>query len=148
MVARRRRTVPTYLVRRRGQWCGRFRHVDSLSIEHWPRKVSPSPLDYQRSLAWVAAWRLDWIRDHEVALRAAEDERQRPPTLGELWAPTRPIAGSAGPGGWARRPAARSGSGRRSGGKPPTRTSPRLGSPPGETACRESRRLSARTLNA
>jgi hypothetical protein len=27
---------------------------------------------------------MDWIRDHEAALRTAEEERQRPPTLGEL----------------------------------------------------------------
>jgi integrase len=83
MPGRKRRSAPTYLVQRRGKWHGRFRHVDSLDNVHWPCEVSPCPLDYQRSLAWVAAWRLDWIRDHEAALRSGEEERQRPP-LGEL----------------------------------------------------------------
>jgi len=84
MPSRIRRSAPTYLVKRRGKWHGRFRHIDSLGSENWPCEISPHPLDYQRSLAWAPACRMDWIRAHETELRAAEVERQRPPTLGEL----------------------------------------------------------------
>ena len=83
-MAVRRRSAPTYLVRLRGRWHGSFHYVDSLAGEHWRRAVSPYPFDYQRSLAWAAAWRLDWIRQHEAELRQVEEESRRPPILGEL----------------------------------------------------------------
>ena len=84
MASHKRRSAPTYLVRLRGRWHGSFHYVDSLGSECWRRAVSPYPSDYQRSLAWAAACRLDWIRQHETELRQAEEERKRPPTLGEL----------------------------------------------------------------
>jgi integrase len=84
MVARRRRSAPTYLVKRRGKWHGRFRDVDSLGQEHWVCEISPSPLDYQQSLTWAAGWRLEWIRTHEAELREAQEEKRRSPTLGDL----------------------------------------------------------------
>jgi integrase len=84
MAARKRRSAPTYLVKRRGKWCGRFRHNDSLGQVHWPCEVSPRPLDYQESLNWAPAWRLEWIRKHEAELRAFEEEQRRPPSLEEL----------------------------------------------------------------
>jgi integrase len=86
MAVRKRRSAPTYLVKRRGKWHGRFRHVDSLGQAHWPCEVSPNPADYQRSLTWAPGWRLDWIRAHETELRELQDEAQRPPTLEELLA--------------------------------------------------------------
>ena len=148
MPTHKRRSAPTYLVKRREKWHGRFRHVDSLGTEHWPCEVSPFPLDYQRSLAWVAAWRLDWIRDHEAALRTAEEERQRPPTLGELLDTyeadcrergTRWVGHEASRAKWLQETLGRE--------TPYTDlTPPRIAA--WRAALRESRQLSARTLNA
>ncbi|MGD1146932.1 MAG: site-specific integrase [Thermoanaerobaculaceae bacterium] len=86
MPTHKRRSAPTYLIRRRGRWHGRFRYVDSLGRVCWPCEVSPNALDYHRSLAWAPAWRVDWIRAHEAELRAAGEERQRPLSVGELFA--------------------------------------------------------------
>jgi len=80
----RRRSAPTYLVKRRGKWHGRFRHVDSIGQVHWPCHISPAPLDYRRSLLWAQTWRAEWIHAHELELRCEDEERRRPPTLGEL----------------------------------------------------------------
>ena len=79
MVVRKRRSAPTYLVRRRGKWHCRSRYLDSLGHEHWPCEVSSYPLGYQRSQGWPSTWRLDWIWEHEAQVRELQGERQRPP---------------------------------------------------------------------